>query len=178
PWIVLFAPFWLLGGRARFKRVIAENVRLDPASLPYRNELVDALRASRDRGRTLVLATAADRKIAEGVAQHLGFFDAIHASDGESNLKSTNKRDALGAAYSDGFDYVGDSAADEAILQAATQGYLVGASRRAEELVRHLGKVTLVSRRPSMLRAFVSQLRVHQWAKNALVMLPVLLAPG
>lgn len=179
PWTVLVAPFWLLGGRARFKRAIAENARLDPATLPYRSELLEALRASRERGRTLVLATAADRKIAEEVARHLGLFDAVHASDGDQNLKSTTKRDALRAAYGDGgFDYVGDSVADAAILEAAAQGYLVGASRGAEEIVHRLGKVVLVSRKPSMLRPFVAQLRVHQWAKNALVLLPVLLAPG
>lgn len=32
--------------------------------------------------------------------------------------------------------------------------------------------------RPSVARALRQQLRVHQWAKNALVVLPVLLAPG
>ncbi len=29
-----------------------------------------------------------------------------------------------------------------------------------------------------MLRALIKEIRPHQWAKNALVVLPVLLAPG
>ncbi|HKQ71377.1 MAG TPA: UbiA family prenyltransferase [Polyangiaceae bacterium] len=178
PWVVVVAPFWLLGGRARFKRAVAESAGINPASLPYRLDLLEALRASRARGRQLVLATAAHRTVAEGVARHLDLFDAIHASDGESNLKGTTKRDMLKAAYGErGFDYVGDSSADEPILEAATQGYLVGASRGAEGVARRLGSVTLVSRRPNFVRALIKQLRVHQWAKNALVLLPLLLAP-
>ena len=62
-------------------------------------------------------------------------------------------------------------------MQAATRGYLVGASSRAASLVQHLKHVTLVSRRPKISRALIYELRPHQWAKNGLVLLPVLLAP-
>ena len=47
PWLAFATPFWLVGGRARFKRAVAGAVRLDPASLPYRGPLLDAIRASR-----------------------------------------------------------------------------------------------------------------------------------
>jgi hypothetical protein len=98
PWFALVAPFWLLAGRARYKRLLSEHVRLDPESLPNRRELVDALRESRARERKIVLATAADRQVASAVAQHLELFDEVHASDGELNLTSNHKRDALNAA--------------------------------------------------------------------------------
>ncbi|MFC1642416.1 UbiA family prenyltransferase [Myxococcota bacterium] len=179
PWVLLVAPLWLFGGRARFKRAVAKHVRLDPATLPYRSELLDSLRVARQGGRQIVLATAADRSVAEAVAQHLDLFDAIHASDGELNLKATTKRDRLQAAYpTSGFDYVGDSAADLPVLEAAVQGYLVGTSRGAARRAQHSGKVMIVSYRPSVVQALIRQLRPHQWAKNALVLLPVLLAPG
>ena len=178
PVVAFVVPLWMLSGRARFKRRVVDSALLDPATLPYRRALIDALRETRARGRKLVLATAADRRIAEAVAQHLGLFDEIHASDGERNLKAGNKRDTLRAAYEQGFDYVGDSHADEAILEAATRGYLVGASDRAAKIASRLEKVTLVSRQPSALRALVRELRPHQWAKNSLLVLPILLAPG
>ena len=177
PWVAVMLPLWLVGGRARFKRLVAENFLLDPASLPYRRDLLEALRESRQCGRKLVLATAADRKIAERVAQYLGLFDAVHATDGEQNLKATAKRDMLRAAYREGFDYVGDSSADETIFEAATCGFLVGASAKAARAARRLKQVKVISRRPSLLRALLQELRPHQWAKNVLVMLPVLLAP-
>jgi 4-hydroxybenzoate polyprenyltransferase len=40
-----------------------------------------------------------------------------------------------------------------------------------------LSNVTVLSRKPSLLRAMIKQLRPHQWAKNGLVVLPALLAP-
>jgi 4-hydroxybenzoate polyprenyltransferase len=36
----------------------------------------------------------------------------------------------------------------------------------------------VVATRPSIVRALIKELRVHQWAKNALVVLPVVVAPG
>lgn len=179
PWLALLAPLWMLGGRARLRRAVAEHAELDPASLPYRHELLEALRASRERGRRLVLATRADRKVAEDVARHLALFDAVHASDGIHHLDARAKRDALRAAYGEGgFDFVSGSRRDAPTFGAAARGYLVGASRRSAAFARKDGRVTLVSRGPSTARALVKELRVHQWAKNALVLLPVLLAPG
>jgi 4-hydroxybenzoate polyprenyltransferase/phosphoserine phosphatase len=163
--------------RARFKAFLASRVQLDPEKLPYRHDLVSALRDCRQKGRTLVLATAAHRSIAEGVAAHLGVFDAVHASDDSRNLKSTSKRDALVAAYGPrGFDYVGDSTADVEVFESAEQGVLVGASRGAASHAAQ--NVTVLSRKPSILRAGLKELRPHQWSKNALVFLPPLLAPG
>jgi 4-hydroxybenzoate polyprenyltransferase len=178
PWIALVAPFWLLSGRARFKRLVTENAPLDPTTLPYRSDLILALRTTRERGRKVVLATAADRGIAEGIARHLDIFDEVHASDGRHNLKAWRKRDLLQSAYNEmGFDYVGDSSADRAIFEAATRGYLVGASNGAARSAKNLKQVLLVSRKPSPLVAFIRELRPHQWAKNALVLLPIALAP-
>lgn len=179
PWLIVIAPLWLLGGRARFKRAVAKRVSIDPTALPYREDLLAALRASKQRGRKLVLATAADRGIAEPVAMHLGLFDEVMSSDGEANLKAARKRERLAAAYgAGGFDYVGDSHSDLAIFEDASRGFLVGATRSVAERARRSGKVTVVSHRPSVLHALFKELRMHQWAKNALVVLPVVLAPG
>jgi 4-hydroxybenzoate polyprenyltransferase len=179
PWLILLAPLWLLSGRAGFKRAVASRISLDPASLPYREELVEALRAAKQRGRKLALATAADREVAEGIAGHLELFDDVFASDGKENLKAHHKRERLTAAYgARGFDYVGDSGADLSVFAEAERGFLVGASAPVAALARRAGNVDVVSRRPSVLRAIVKQMRPHQWSKNALVVLPVLLSPG
>jgi 4-hydroxybenzoate polyprenyltransferase len=176
PWLLLLAPFWLLTGKAGFKRRVAERVVLDPAALPYRQDLLEALQRLKQSGRKLVLATAADDAIAQGVAQHLGLFDEVLASDGQANLRAAAKRERLVLAYAQsGFDYVGDSHADLSVFERATRGFLVGPSARVAAQARN---VTIVSSRPSVLRALVKELRVHQWAKNALVVLPVVLAPG
>ncbi|MFE8033760.1 UbiA family prenyltransferase [Thiohalocapsa marina] len=43
------------------------------------------------RGRSLVLATASDQRMAQAVADHVGLFDVVLASDGERNLKGPTK---------------------------------------------------------------------------------------
>jgi 4-hydroxybenzoate polyprenyltransferase/phosphoserine phosphatase len=180
PWLIAVMPFWMLGGRARFKRLVAERVSLDPAALPYRLDFLESLRTSAGKGRRIVLSTAADVRVAEAVAQHLSIFHEVLASDGASNLKAGKKRDSLEARFgATGFDYVGDSSADLPVLQAAQRGYLVGASAATAVRARGLGdKVKVLSLRPSRLKAVVKVMRPHQWAKNALVAVPVLLAPG
>ena len=45
------------------------------------------------------------------------------------------------------------------------------------ETARKHDQVTVLSRRPSLIRALLKELRPHQWAKNALIFLPLLLAP-
>lgn len=178
PWLILWAPFWLLGGRANFKRKVAANISLDAAALPYREGLVDALRATKQGGRRVVLATAADRQIADRVAAHVEVFDQVFSSDGSENLKAERKRQRLIEAFGEGgFDYIGDSRADLPIFESAGRGFLVNASAGVAARAARSKKILVLSRRPSVLVAMLKQLRMHQWAKNALVLLPLVLAP-
>jgi len=179
PLFAFVLPFWLLGGPARLKRGLKSSIGLDPASLPYRAWLVSELKLCRAAGRKVVLAATTDAEVAESAAKHLALFDAVYTSDGASAPGSPALRDTLLAAFPDGFDYAGHSEQDAPMLHAATRGYLIGASAGAIRAARGSAQeVAVVSRRPSVLRALVSELRPHQWAKNALVILPVLLAPS
>src|SRR5450432_2552802 len=64
PWSVLALPLWALreGGLGRG---LARATRLDPVSLPYRIELIAALRLCRESGRRVVLAADTDLEVAE-----------------------------------------------------------------------------------------------------------------
>ncbi len=133
PWLLV--PMLLrLTRPTRFKTFLARHVDLDPAKLPYRHDLVGALRASKQQGRTIVLATAAHQNIANAVAAHLGIFDFVHASDDSRNLKSAAKRDALVAAYgARGFDYVGDSTATPKCSEPQSEEFSLGHRRAPSE---------------------------------------------
>src|SRR3954462_7893913 len=74
---VFLLPVWWMKGRAFLKREVAKRVLPDPSLLPYRAQVVSFVREERARGVKTVLATAADRAIAEGVATYLGIFDEI-----------------------------------------------------------------------------------------------------
>ena len=146
--------------------------------LQYRRSLVEALRESQRLGRKLVLATAADTQGTREAAERLNLFDAVHVYTNQSDPEALTLRDVLVKTYGEkGFDCVGDSSSQAAVLDASNRAYLLDASRKAVAEARRMAHVTVVSQRLSTPRAVINQLRPHQWAKNALVLLPVLLAP-
>ena len=146
PFYLFVLPFFLLGGRAGFKYRVARHVTLDPSRLPYRDDVLEFLRSEKERGRTIILATAADRAIAESVCEHVGLFDDLMATGGGHNLKGPAKLTAI-ADYTDNgpFDYMGDSAADLPILQAADTAYLVHPTAGLTKAIRssscRIGKI-------------------------------------
>ncbi|HSA56196.1 MAG TPA: haloacid dehalogenase-like hydrolase [Gemmatimonadaceae bacterium] len=126
PWLLLPAAACVVGGRAAFKAYVATCILPDAATLPWRTTVVDFLRAERARGRRLILATAADHRIAACAAQHLGIFDAVIATEGGDNRKGAAKLAAIRNLLGDKeFDYIGDSLDDLPLFHAARKVFLV-----------------------------------------------------
>jgi 4-hydroxybenzoate polyprenyltransferase len=178
PVLLLQAPLWLMRGKAYFKRQLASHVSLNPALLPYHEPVIAFLTHERQEGREIILATASDEQVAGSVARHVGLFSAVLASDGTVNLGGHAKLSAIqqhanGAA----FDYMGNSPADLAIWQQASRAILVQPARRTLRKARQTSSIEAVlCPRPPFLSVFLRTLRVHQWSKNALLLVPLLLA--
>lgn len=173
---LLMIPLWLVRGRVLLKRKLAESCDFDPATLPYRQELVCDLRTAREAGRKLVLATAADAGIARKVADHLGLFDVVLTSDGRTNLKGASKGHVLATSFGTGqFDYVGDNQGDIAVWQCARRAWVVGFPAAVERVKREHIEVERVytPRRIPTWKAFLRVLRPHQWVKNLLIFVPI-----
>jgi 4-hydroxybenzoate polyprenyltransferase/phosphoserine phosphatase len=171
-------PVWLLKGRAHLERQLAERAAPNFATLPYRSDVVAYLRKLRDGSCRLVLATAADELLARPVAEHLGLFDDIIASDGKSSLKGRAKLLAIEARYGDcGFDYVGNSSEDLPIWESAREAVIV---RPGKKLLKALHArqppAHVFVRTEGGPATWLRMLRVHQWAKNLLVFVPLLAA--
>lgn len=162
-------------GKAQFKREIAKEVEIDPATLLYREELLDHLYELHRQGATLVLATASDERYARAVARYLGIFADVVASDGRTNLSGRHKAAALETRYGrGGFDYMGNSWADVPVWRSAAAGTAVAAPVRLLQYAktqRLIGDVRGVQKRP--VTAVAKALRPHQWVKNLLVFVPV-----
>ena len=45
PWLLALLPLWLVRGKAHFKRKLADHVHINPATLPYREDVLGILRA-------------------------------------------------------------------------------------------------------------------------------------
>ena len=176
PVALLSMPRWLSGGLAAFKRRVAQEVELDPAALPYHSLLLPFLKSEREKGRTLLLVTASDSIPARAIAAHLGLFSEVMASDGITNLKASRKRDALVTRFgAKGFDYAGNATDDLPVWEAAAAVFVVNPCNP----VRHALKnrpVRIFEDRSPRWQAWLKALRIHQWTKNSLIFLPMLLA--
>src|SRR5438067_1165146 len=172
PWLVFLLPFWILRGKSYTKNRIAAAVSIDPATLPYRQELVDWLRDRRKAGVSVYLVTASDAKFAEAVANHLGIFDGWWGSHAETNLSGAAKRDLLVGMFGEkGFDYVGDSKADLRIWPHAGTAIPAGARNKVVAAARRNSQVADLTfpHDQKLLWPAIRAIRMRQWLKNILV---------
>ena len=113
PMALAALPFWLTRGRSFLKRQLALRVQPEISRLPFRDELITFLQLEKNRGRRLVLVSAADQALAESVEDHLHLFEEVIASDETQNVKGANKARLLERRFGKtGFDYIGDSRSD------------------------------------------------------------------
>jgi len=170
---------WFLRGKTTLKHELAQRVNLDVAALPYNTDVLDWLRAEKQSGRRLVLATASHRHWAEQVAQHLRLFDDVLATEGDVNLKSEAKAHALVNRFGErGFDYVGNDWPDLQVWARAHTAHVVDAPASLLQRTQAQGPVGQVfdSGAPSSLMALLKAMRLHQWMKNLLVFAPLMAA--
>jgi len=175
PHLLLKLPSWLAGGKAHFKRKVAEHVLPDVDTLPYSADLLAYLSEEREHGRRLILASGADERLARQVAGKLGLFEAVYASDGRHNLSGEHKRDLLVETFGEGgFDYVGDSHKDLPVWRAARRAVLAQPDRGLQDRVAATTEVDRVfAPKGATFSALVETLRPHHWLKNTLVFVPL-----
>ena len=164
-------------GRAAFKRQVALAAPEVALAVPPRPAVLAWLHEQRDAGRALHLVTAADQSVADAVADQLGIFDSATGSDGTLNLGGEAKARWLAARFPQGFAYAGNSAADLAVFAVAREIALVAVPRRIQAQAHALGRPVLreIAGPVGGLRAWVQALRPHQWSKNLLMLVPLIL---
>jgi len=141
----LVALFHLIKGTWAYKLYLADHVTLDPALLPYNDELIAWLKSEKAKGRGIILATASEPRFAKTVADHVGLFSAFFASDVKINLKGKNKAALLNKRYGKGkYDYAGNHHADYAVWHDAHEAIVVNASAAVLKKARRMANVTKV----------------------------------
>jgi len=181
PWLVLAVCVWLMRGRGYCKDRIAALTDTPPEDWPVRPEVLERIAADKTEGRTIVLATAAHRRVAGPLADHLGCFDSVLASTDRENLKSHQKSAAIARLARDegweSYSYAGDCVADLPIWWAADEVRVVNPTPRLLRKLCALGKpVMVLGPSETGWAAVLQACRPHQWAKNLLLFLPMVLA--
>ncbi len=178
PWETLLILLSLLGGRANFKNKLAQINKLDISNIPLREEFYEYLLQEKSKGRELFLVTAADQSVADDIHKKLGIFKEAIGSANGYNLKGKKKLKYLQSLFPDGFSYAGDSLSDIAIWREAKSIILVSNNRKILKSAKSMkGNIeqTFFPKKAS-LRIWMKSLRIHQWSKNLLIFLPLLLS--
>jgi 4-hydroxybenzoate polyprenyltransferase/phosphoserine phosphatase len=171
-------PSLALAGKAQLKAHIAARTSINPAHLPYNEQVLGLVREARNSGRPVFLASASNERYIQSIAEHLGLFEGWFASNDTENLKAERKAKRLRAAFGEnGFDYVGNSRADLPVWSIANKRVAVDPPYRVKTALKSMDSDVEVLTLPHHgLRDWLRLFRVHQWTKNALVFVPIFAA--
>jgi 4-hydroxybenzoate polyprenyltransferase/phosphoserine phosphatase len=173
-WHMAVLPFAI----APVKRMLLKGADVDVKTLPVNQDVLDYCREARDAGRKVYLVSAADQEIVDKVAERFGIFDGAIGSDGKLNNKGSKKAERLQRDFPNGFEYIGDSPADMKVWKHAKAASHVGGGEARKRSIEAAGvkveRSFKTEARP--LHAWRKQLRLHQWAKNALMFVAPILA--
>ncbi len=148
PLLLFVLPFWLLKGLPHFAQSVYKHGYPHPALLPYNQEVMAALRASKEAGHPLYLACNMPAERANEIAAYLGIFD-----------RTLSHADL-------GVDYDADPPKFlQTFFGDAPYVYAGSAFHSAS-------KSSLFAK----LFVCVRAARLHQWVKNSLLFVPLLLS--
>ena len=175
---LLHLPRWLVRGKANLKAEVAARAEVASTAYPVHERFIEWLGVQHEAGRKLILCTAAARPVAENIAARFGLFDDVICSDAKHNLSGENKARRLVERFGEGgFDYAGNDWCDLQVWRRARHSIVVSPgwwlSRRLTAVPR-LERVFPGS--GNKATAWLRALRLHQWAKNLLIFVPLVAA--
>lgn len=179
PLILLLLPFWLMKGRVNLKMQLAKRFSTYVNNLPFNEVLVDFLKREKNGGRKIYLVTACEENLAKKIAKKVGIFDDVWGTDEHLNLKGTAKANFLIGKFGEkNFIYAGNDTADIPVWRASAEMVLVNASRSVKNTAvrENPQKPFLVFDKQKTSFVFLRTIRIHQWAKNFLIFIPLLLS--
>lgn len=165
-----------LGNRAALKAALARMVPLRLDLLPVNPQVMQIARAAQEEGQEVILASASDTRLVQGLADYHGF-DGSLASDGQINLKGPQKAAALTDAFGKGgFYYAGDHRTDLAVWEQGAHAIVVGRAGGAVRRLQAQGMASTELAGGWRFRDLIRAMRPHQWVKNVLLILPMIAA--
>lgn len=178
PLKALQAALELRNGKSELKCRIADEAVIEIETLPFNEDVLRFIEAARAGGQKIYVASASDRRYVEALADHLGLFDGVFATENGVNLAGEKKAQHLCNEFGEGgFDYIGDAHIDEAVWRKARNVYIANASlKHLAEVRKWAPHAEPIGLHKSSWKPYIKALRVHQWLKNILVFVPAIAA--
>ena len=177
PLLLLTLPFRLKNGADRPGTYLLTRFPPEARWLPYHQPLVSYLRAQKQAGRRLLLATALPVMFGRQVAEHLGLFNGVVALDGAAADAGASAADQLPVeGLPAAFVYVGRTL-EGLGADGAVRMVLVDSQERGSRADNPAVPVeeTIISE-PAGWQTYGKVARVHQWLKNLLIFVPLITA--
>ena len=191
PFRIFFLISKLLKGKVDFKKYVFEHCAFSSfaGTFPVNKELVDYLKEEKKNGAKLYLVSASDERAVKATAEALELsflFDAIYGTTDSTNLKGNNKLEFIKTNFASKQSeakiiYCGDSVADLVIWKDNSIHGAVLVGNKTAKLEEELASINLadkvnfvISSEEISLKAYLKAIRIHQWAKNTLLFVPLL----
>ena len=180
PLNILYLFVWLFKGKVYLKYKLAKNYDIDLGAIPYNKMVVQYIEKNKFKWKKIVLATATHELVADKIYKNnLSIFSDVLSSNGKINLIGENKLVAIEDYVKGGpFDYIGDSINDIKIWREASKSIIVNPSLFIKLKIRNFKNVMIISTMDniSKLKNWFGLIRVHQWMKNLLLFLPLIMS--
>lgn len=144
PLRALLIPFWLIKSNANLKEQLYKALQLDVSKLRYNKKVIDYIKSRKNKGHSIILATASVQSYADEVSKYLGLFDKSYGTKDGINLSSKTKAKFLVAKYgAHQFDYIGDHRRDISVWQAANLAIIVNPNKKLKRKIKRFNYYVL-----------------------------------
>jgi len=166
-----------MSGKSSFKEYISEKIELNFSTIPVNQSVLDYIQKKRKNYSKVNLITGSHEKNANGFSQVYNYFDEVVGTTEALNLIGKNKVKYIEDNYGE-FDYIGDSKADHHVWKKANKAIFAGKSNKVWVKLKTLNsnneKIEVES--VNFFKASIKAIRVHQWAKNMLIFVAIILS--
>ena len=178
PIYIFIAIYWAFKGKSYLKHMIAQKTDIDVEVLPYNFELINFIKSQKGM-RRIILASASNKKFVKQIYMYLGIFDEYIASDNNLNLSKEIKAkkiyDLLGT---NNYVYAGNSKDDLPIWKICKNAILVNTPKTISKNIAkyNINLILEYKSKKNSLITWLKCLRLHQWIKNTLIFVPLILS--
>lgn len=170
-------PFRLLTGLPVIKDRLTKLVTArDIGCFPINSKLENFAKREARLGREIVLTTAAGPAMAQKFKDRFSFVSKVIASNDRRTMRGRAKAEQLRRLYPSGFIYAGGGRRDLHTWKLSSGAIFTGKSPRlARKAQRVANMIASFPRHGSGSGEFRRTMRLHQWVKNALIFVPLIL---
>ncbi|WP_375750159.1 UbiA family prenyltransferase [Vibrio sp. HN007] len=176
PLVIFYCFIWLRQGKAHLKYKLAQYCDINIELMPVSDEFNRFLVQEKEKGRKIVLATASTEKFARQVVVNSEIFDDYIGSSESNNIKGAAKLSRIKEQNKE-FAYAGNDFVDFELFKDANEAFLVNPSQKVLEASKQYDiKKVFDTQSSNQLACWIKQLRVHQWLKNLLIFVPLMVS--